>query len=420
MTAISLTPLPLDRDSRAFRIASTLADAEFRSVVLEGRPSARRFWDDSIEVCSLTGGVGAPAQAARGFVAGLRERQFGTAGEWALYALFRGDEWWRHCHLTRRQLAPARIFYLHSFEFFRAVAPLATRYGSRVIYDAHDFYRGIDPVAQQRQFDRKRLRPFLDRLEDRLLAEADAVVTVSSGVAGLVEAVSGRRPFVIRNCHDERLDRSSAADLRAALGLTPAARLCVVVGNRKPGMAVDLAVAALSHLPEQFHLAFLGRGYESLEHGLLDQSLRDRLHVGRTVAPSEVVPTIRSADIGLVLYEPYSENYRYALPNGFFQVVAANLPVVRLPLQEIERAIGGRVIGECLTRLDPASLASAILRCEKQSAELRCESAALAQTLRWEEEAQRLRAMIDQLLARPVTARPARVAAADGAFLQPE
>src|SRR5262249_61007922 len=128
----------------------------------------------------------------------------------------------------------------------------------------------------------------LVRLEGRFAAGADAVVTVSSGVAGLVEAASGRRPFVIRNCHDERLDRSSAADLRTALGLTPAARLCVVVGNRKPGMAVDLAVAALSHLPEQFHLAFLGPGYEGLEHGLLDPSLPGRLPVGPAPAPPPV------------------------------------------------------------------------------------------------------------------------------------
>ena len=53
------------------------------------------------------------------------------------------------------------------------------------------------------------------------------------------------------------------------------------------------------------------------------------------------MPTIRTADLGLVLYEPYSENYRYALPNGFFQLVAAGLPIVRGQLQEIEAAIGG-------------------------------------------------------------------------------
>ena len=44
--AVSLTPASLDADSRAFRIAQTLADAGFHSIVVEGRPSARHFWDD--------------------------------------------------------------------------------------------------------------------------------------------------------------------------------------------------------------------------------------------------------------------------------------------------------------------------------------------------------------------------------------
>ena len=50
--AVSLTPVSLDADSRAFRIAHSLADAGCRSVVLEGRPSRRRDWGSEIEVLS--------------------------------------------------------------------------------------------------------------------------------------------------------------------------------------------------------------------------------------------------------------------------------------------------------------------------------------------------------------------------------
>jgi hypothetical protein len=42
--AVSLTPVSLDADSRAYRVARSLAETGFRSVVIEGRPSARRFW----------------------------------------------------------------------------------------------------------------------------------------------------------------------------------------------------------------------------------------------------------------------------------------------------------------------------------------------------------------------------------------
>lgn len=424
---MSLTPLALEADSRAFRIAHSLAEAGFRSVVIEGAASARHFWSEAIEVISLglTGpdrGAAAPRLGrAHRLVAALRERRAGAIGERLLYAGFRGDDWWRHCYQPQRHVPRAALFYMHSFEFYRALLPLAARSGAPIVYDAHDFYRGIEPKAAQRPFDRNRLRPFLDRLEDRAVANADAVVTVSEGVAGLIEHACGRRPVVIRNCHDQRHDRMPEVDLRTALGLSLDHRLCVVVGNHKPGMAVEVAVAALAQLPEQFHLAFLGRGYETVAAAHRSGSVASRLHFGHVVAPSEVVPAIRSADLGLVLYEPYSENYRYALPNGFFQVVAAGLPLVRACLPEIEAAIGGQVVGECLIGLSPVQLAQAIRRCVDAAATVRPAVAKLAHTLRWETEALRLRRLIDAVLARGGAVRQAPAApAADGRSTLPE
>ena len=122
----------------------------------------------------------------------------------------------------------------------------------------------------------------------------------------------------VRNCHDDRLDRAAALDLRTSLGLPPGHRLCVVVGNWKPGMAVGAAVRAIACLPEDFHLAFLGRGYDKAVHTTPDDLLGRRIHIGRAVAPDEVVPAnsigrYRSGDIR-ILTPP---NYRHALPNGF-------------------------------------------------------------------------------------------------------
>src|SRR5262249_25644380 len=158
----------------------------------------------------------------------------------------------------------------------------------------------------------------------------------------------GRRPVVIRNCHDERLDRAVVRNLRTELELAPTDKLCVVVGNWKPGMAITVAVEALARLPQRFHLAFLGRNYDKPGHPLPSALVGRRLHFGRFATPDKVVPAIRTADIGLVIYEPYSDNYRSALPNGFFQIIAAGLPLVRAPLPEIEAVIGGIRVGVCL------------------------------------------------------------------------
>ena len=239
-----------------------------------------------------------------------------------------------------------------------------------------------------------------------MLADADAVVTVSEGVARLIERVSGRRAAIIRNCHDDRRDRAPAADLRARLHLTEADRLCVVVGNYKRGMALRVAVAAMALLPPRFHLAFLGAAMSEPISARSTRGWPGESIVGHAAAADEIVETIRSADLGLVLYEPISENYRYALPNGFFQVVAAGLPVIRAPLPEIEAVIGEYRIGRCLTALTPEELAAAILHAERNAAGLRAAAVALGRELRWENEARRLMRLIDDLTAERV--RPSR------------
>lgn len=407
-TIVSLTPLPLEADSRTFRIARSLGEAGWRSIVIEGRTSATQFWGNTVEVRSLGSqairrALTSPRRQVRGgAVAMARSGRLGGGGELALYLGFRGWEWWHHCWRPRVCVPPAELYYLHSFEFHRAVTSITARTGARIIYDAHDFYRGIEPPERLAAFDRNRVRPFFDALEARLVAEADAVVTVSDGIAALMERTLGRRPTVLRNYHDERLDQAVESDLRKSLSLAPTDRLCVVVGNRKPGMAVDTAVDALAMLPPRFRLAFVGRGYEADSERLRRHPAASRVHFGRHVAPNQVVPFIRTADLGLVIYEPYSANYRYALPNGFFQVIAAGLPLVRAALPEMEAAIGCHPVGTRLDHLGPPSLAAAILRCAEDTAGLRSAVSALARELRWETESLRLSRLVDEIIHRPM------------------
>jgi len=154
-------------------------------------------------------------------------------------------------------------------------------------------------------------------------------------------------------------------------------------------------------LPTRFHLAFVGRRYEADRERLRRHPAASRVHFGRHVAPNQVVPFIRTADLGLVIYEPYSANYRYALPNGFFQVIAAGLPLVRGALPEIEAAIGGHPVGARLDRLDSPSLAAAILHCAEDTAGLRPAVATLARELRWQTESLRLSRLVNEVAHRP-------------------
>jgi glycosyltransferase involved in cell wall biosynthesis len=400
--AVSVTPLPLEADSRAFRIAQSLGEAGFRSIIVEGRASARHFWSETVEVRSVgravtedRGGSILPPGRLRDSV--LSMRRMGAASQVLLYGAFRAHDWWRYCWAPRPLIPPANLYVLHSFEFYRAVAPFARRSGARIFYDAHDFYRGIEPIERQSSFDRNHIHPFFRRLEGRLAVEANAITTVSNGIAGLMAEAFGRRPDVIRNCHDERYDRARVPPLRKTLGLGEADRLAVMVGNYKPGLAIHAAAAALQRLPENLHFAFLGRGYSAVATALPGGLVGRRLHLGHAVPPDEIVPAIRGCDLGLVLYEPYSDNYRYALPNGFFQLVAAGLPIVRGELPEIESAIAGRAVGYSLAQLEPEAIAQAVTRAMAERTALRANVTTLTRSLRWENEARRLRRLIDKM-----------------------
>ena len=239
----------------------------------------------------------------------------GSTGEALVEGAFRGYFWWTYCQKPRGLIPPGDIYLLHSFEYCRAVEPLARRLGAKIIYDAHDFYRGIEPSEYSSK--RAPQRPFLNDVENRLVATADLCTTVSGGVADLMTETFGRRPEVIRNCHDSRFDRVDTPPLRETLGLSETDKLLVLVGNYKSGLAVEEAAAALLHLPENVHLAFVGRGYQGIAAGLPD-GLASRVHFGCAFSPNEIVPAIRSADIGLVLYKPYSENYRSAPSERIF------------------------------------------------------------------------------------------------------
>ncbi|MCW5692473.1 MAG: hypothetical protein KIT48_08915 [Pseudolabrys sp.] len=313
-----------------------------------------------------------------------------------MHAAFKLFDW---CRLTvaKRKIPAAKVYVLHSFEYYRAIRSFAKTSGAIILYDAHDFYRGIAPQGTATSYERNFLNPLLCALEDQILAEADATTTVSEGVARLLNRFSPKAVHVIRNVHDGRKDDPSAVSIKDRLKLASTDELMVVVGNYKPGMAAEAAIESLRHLPTNFHLAFIGRGYEICDTSKF-ADVSSRLHFGIALAPTEIVPSIRSASVGLVLYRPCSENYMNALPNGFFQLVAAGLPIVRGRLSQIEGAISTLDIGKCLCDLHPLALAEAVLcTLRRQRLGLLNDNiAALSERLNWERERTKLADLLDQ------------------------
>jgi glycosyltransferase involved in cell wall biosynthesis len=223
------------------------------------------------------------------------------------------------------------------------------------IYDAHDFYRRIEESEEHLPVEERWMKSVYAKVESLCVRKAAAVVTVSEGVAELHREAFGCQPVIIRNCQDPRLDRSPPQTLRRLLGLSDDEFLLVTVGQAKAGQALSEAFDAMRLLPDRVHLALVGARYEQHLEEIRGKGLEGRVHPVPPVKPYEVVPFIQSADAALILYYPRSVNYAYCLPNGFFQSVTAELPLLYPELREIKRVAEQYNLG---IAIDPRSAES--------------------------------------------------------------
>jgi glycosyltransferase involved in cell wall biosynthesis len=362
--AVSITPTRVASDSRTYKIAASLARGGYRSIVVEGSPSELHHPMPFELRAAQPDPTANPSSRLR------VHRAVGAAR--------------RDLVNVARAVPPASLYYLHSFQPYPGVAWRRRRSRGALVYDAHDFY---DEILEP-GFGASSKR----RLQRRVIDAATEFVVVSEGAADLYEDAYGRRPVVIRNAHDHRLDTSVARGLRETVGVPPEARLLVVVGNAKPTMASEQLIDAMALLPDTMHLAFVGKGHRARLADRIDGSLSARVHLVDPVEPTEVVPFIASADAACVPYRAIGLNARAALPNGFFQSVAAGLPLlVPGDALDLQRLAAGA--GVTVDTSDPVSIAEGarqVLFDEDVATRCRADVARLGAELTWEREEVRL------------------------------
>jgi glycosyltransferase involved in cell wall biosynthesis len=403
-TVVSITPLAVETDSRTLKIARSLARFGYRSIIVEGVGS-RTLKDIELPVVSLSG----PAAAAPPLGSVRKRLRGGTgfsAADAAMAAAYRARYFWNFGVSAARRLPMADLYYLHAYTYAPAVASACRRNQATFIYDAHDFYPDMLGEWEVSDFERRWLGPFFEAIEQRCCTRAASVVTVSDGIAALISERFHRRPVVIRNAHDLRTDRRPARDIRAVTGVTADDRLIVLVGNAKAGQATSNAIAALARLPGNLHLAFVGTGYEAHAAEVAALGLGGRVHLVGRVPPDAVVPFVATADAAAILYYSLSVNYRRALPNKFFQAIAAGLPLF-YPAELDEIALQCRAYGFGIA-MDPRSvdsLVAAFNRLLTDPAAMGREretAARMALDLNWAREEDRLAKMLASLNREPL------------------
>jgi len=405
-TIVSITPLVVEADSRTFKMAVSFARFGYRSIVVEGGISALSPQELPFKLISLgisfigKGNTTVNTKSLAGSHQSLRllaDRYATTSIGAFLFGVWRLRKMVKFFLRPIRRMPKADLYYIHGFEFFPLAWMLSKIYRAAIFYDAHDFYSEITSFEDMPPFDKRWIVPFKRRCEKRCFRLADTAVTVCDSLANQFEGEFSRRPHVLRNVHDNRLDRPIKVGIRDTLGLPPETFLTLTIGTAKEGQAIDSTIAAAKQLPEDVHFAFLGKGYEMHLEKVSAAGLKNRFHFLRPVLPFEVVPFSASANVALILYYPRSLNYRFALPNGFFQGIAAGLPTLYPDLPEIRRLAERYNLGLLIDTRNPDSISNAILRLLNMPSirkDLAAGAIKAGLDLSWEREEEKLQSLV--------------------------
>jgi glycosyltransferase involved in cell wall biosynthesis len=406
---------PAYREARALLAARDAAAG--RRLRSRGAAAARTF------LAARPGLDALLARCGRGPLGGAGRRAVGTLlgsadryGGWRWF-----NPWFADLELA---LAPAvreldpDLIHAHDFHMVGIGARLAATLGRpghpvRWVYDAHEYLRGIE-VPRRADLRMRMRRRMLVGVESEYIGRADAVVTVSEGIATLLTADHGlrRRPSVILNApviadagaapdaptasaapapdplvpapraRDNRPDQAggppsaTSADpvpptrsLRADCGLdsgtdsgsgTP---LLLYSGGMSPRRGVATAIEALALAPlSAAHLALIARDEDPDIPALRQLASRvgvaGRVHVVPYVPVDQVVPYISAATIGLVpiLHVP---NHELSLITKYFEYLHACLPIVTSDVREMAAQTRLLGVGEVFTAGDAGALAEA-------------------------------------------------------------
>ena len=215
-----------------------------------------------------------------------------------------------------------RVLHCHDLWVLPASAAAACWRRSRLVYDAHEFYRGLEI------FLRKKVAGFIWAITEWIfIKKVDTLISINRYHAELF-----RNTYPALSCIDILFNFPSLA----AIALTEQPLLfrerenkVVFQGILKAGRALPELIEAMGSVAGG-RIEFLGHGEieNELQQLTARKNLQDRIIFRGKKDWNSLLQETQKARAGLVLFQPRSKNYAYATPNKFFEYVMAGTPVI--------------------------------------------------------------------------------------------
>lgn len=211
----------------------------------------------------------------------------------------------------------------------------------KIIYDCHEYETDASIYK-----DKKIIRKIALFAERALIKYADAVITVSDGIAAEYQKLYGiPKPEVVMNCPNYK--RYEKKDLfRKRFNIPPETKIILYQGEYRKERGLETIAEAFKSLPDDLNVAMVFLGYGEYCEVIKKCAVGcKKIFFHETVGIDVYMDYVCSADYGIHLMENTCLNHEYALPNKIFEYAMAGLPVIVSNLHEISRIVNRNGIG---------------------------------------------------------------------------
>lgn len=223
---------------------------------------------------------------------------------------------------------------------------------NKLIYDSREVYSQIGSLHSNR-FKQKILTWF----EKYLVLKVNTIITSGElDTEYLKEHLSSKfykkiDYFEIYN-YPPYLDFNSSnsnrfeIDIYERYNINPEHKIMVYQGKIMEGRGLKQSIELMQYF-EEFHLCIFGDGElkEYFENLVYKLNVKDKVTFCGTVLYEKLLYYTRQCYAGLVLFEPISTSYKFALPNKLFEYAMAEIPVIATDLPAIRKILEENMFG---------------------------------------------------------------------------
>lgn len=213
---------------------------------------------------------------------------------------------------------------------------------TNIIYDSREFYSSLASLKN-----RPITQKIITGIEKFLLKKVDKVIVTSQMDKEYLSKISYfDKPFyIIKNLPP--LSEDSKSDyIRIKYNLPQSSFIIIYQGMISYGRGIFSILEAIKNI-DNVYFFIIGDSIISNQIKSKAESLQisDRIIIENSVPYNKLRTITSSADIGIALFEPLTESYKYALPNKLFEYATANIPVIATNLPAIKDVVSTYNIG---------------------------------------------------------------------------